>query len=240
VAKLRSRSSKLVCTAAVLACPIALVAASHAGATAATAAGNPPVTIRIEGATRTLLPTTIVHTLAGSITAGGAPAGACPGTSAAGALQAATHGSWSGSWSTTYNDYLISTILGETESGSPTYWDILVNNVAATTGACEIQLHPGDQLLFAAVGSSDKGYPLAIKAPSRVKKGHTFKATVVYYDAKGQARALAGATFAIGRHTGRTNAHGAISLTGGRRGLYTLRASAMGYIRTEATLRVIR
>jgi len=235
---LRSRRSKLVCTAAVLACPIALIATSHAGAASATAAGNPTVTIRIEGATHTLLPATTVHTGAGSITVGGAPAGACPETSAAGALQAATHGSWSGSWSTTYNDYLITTILGETESGSPAYWDILVNNVAATTGACEIQLHPGDQVLFAAVGTSDKGYPLAIEAPSRVKKGHTFKAKVVYYDAKGTPRPLAGATLAIGRHTGKTNARGAITLTGGRRGLYSLRASASGYIRTEATLRV--
>jgi hypothetical protein len=228
-----------VCAAAVLGFPIALVAASHAGAATASAASSSAITIRIEGATRTLLSTTTVHTQAGSITAGGAPAGACPETSAAGALQAATHGSWSGSWSTTYNDYLITTILGETESGSPTYWDILVNNVAATTGACEIQLHPGDQLLFAAVGTSDKGYPLAIEAPSRVKKGHTFKAKVVYYDAKGQPTPLAGATLAIGRRTGRTNAHGTISLTGGRRGLYTLRANATGYIRTEATLRVV-
>jgi Domain of unknown function (DUF4430) len=239
VAKLRSSASKLVCMAAVLACPIALAAASHAGAASATAAGNPTVTIRIEGASRTLLPATTVHTQAGSITADGAPAGACPGTSAAGALQAATRGGWSGSWSTTYNDYLITTILGETESGSPTYWDILVNNVAATTGACEIQLHSGDQLLFAAVGASDKGYPLAIEAPSRVKKGHTFRVRVVYYDAKGQRRALAGAMLAIGRHSGKTNARGVITMTGGRRGVYMLRASATGYIRAESTLRVV-
>ena len=52
----------------------ALVALSLIFAGAAVAAGT-SVSVRVEGLTRTLLPTTVVHTHSGSITKGGTPAG---------------------------------------------------------------------------------------------------------------------------------------------------------------------
>ena len=106
------------------------------------AAGGAERTIRIEGKAKTLLATTKAVGEAGSITKGGAPKGACPGDTAQGALDVATHHRWSGKWSDSYDEYEIITILGDTESGTKSYWEIFVNNVAATSGACEIKLAP--------------------------------------------------------------------------------------------------
>ena len=68
--------------------------------TAALAAGPTTVSVRIEGTSRTLLAATNVRTHSGSITKGGAPAGACPATTAAGALDDAAHHKWTGSYGT--------------------------------------------------------------------------------------------------------------------------------------------
>jgi hypothetical protein len=126
------------------------------GATLALAVASPAalgagtqVTVRVEGKKHTLLRTKSVRTRGGFITRGGAPAGACPATSGAGALDAATSHHWSGPWNSMFNEFEIKTILGDTESTSKFYWGIWINNHYATTGACELKVHRGDQLLFA-------------------------------------------------------------------------------------------
>ena len=45
---------------------------------------NSAISVRVEGAKRTLLPATAAHAESGSITKGGTPAGTCPGSSATG------------------------------------------------------------------------------------------------------------------------------------------------------------
>ena len=104
------------------------------GATLALAVASPvalgagtPVTVRVEGKTRTLLQAKSIHTGGGFITRNGAPSGACSANSGAGALDVATKHRWAGSWSTSFNDFLISKILGDTESSSKFYWGIWVN-----------------------------------------------------------------------------------------------------------------
>jgi hypothetical protein len=246
------RKHRFAAVAALSACPVALmgatatVATSAAAPAAATAAARsvvaaqagPTVTVRIEGASGTLLPTTTVHTQAGFLTNYGAPQGACPASSAAGALQVATRGQWSGSWSSSYKDYFITTILGDTESGSTSYWDILVNHIAASTGACGIQLHGGDRLLFAAVSTTAKGYPLAVQLLSKPVVNRPFRVRVVFYDAKGVPRPLAGATVTaqdksaptrVKSHV--TNTRGVATLTESKLGRIELGARDSGYVR---------
>ena len=121
------------------------------------AAAGPTVTVRIEGAKRTLLAATAVHTTRGWLTRGGAPKGACSAASAAGALRSRPRGRWSGSWESKYGDYFVTRILGDTEGGKTSYWDLLVNNVAASTGACGVKLRNGDHLVFAAVPEQRDG-----------------------------------------------------------------------------------
>jgi hypothetical protein len=222
--------------AAVLACSIAAAAAPAAVA----GASLPKVTVRIEGKAQTLLAATTVQTRSGSITKGGAPTGACPASSAQGALNVATKGNWSGSWSTTYKEYFVTKILGDKESGTKDYWEIFVDNVAASAGACDIQLHSGEQLLFAVVPVTGPTiYPLGVEIPSVIVVGRPFDVRVVYYNARGKARPLAGAKVAVGSHSGPTNSRGEISLTGSHTGTFTLQASAKGYIRDEVQIHVM-
>ena len=134
----------------------ATVAAAAAGTAAAASlafAGTAPITVRVEGVKHELLPPTVVHEHAGSLTRFGAPSGKCSDDSAAGALDSATHHNWQGTWESSFGDYEITSILGETHtfSSSKDYWEVFVNNIAAQTGACEIKLKPGEQILFAAV-----------------------------------------------------------------------------------------
>ncbi len=208
--------------------------------TALSAASGTKVSIRIEGSKRTLLAKTTVRAPAkGWITKDGAPKGKCPADSAAGALNVATHGAWSGSWEGKYDDYFITKILGETENGAKAYWEIFVNNVAASTGACEIKLHTGDRLLFAAVSASKKHeYPLVIKAPKTATVGAPLRVIVDYVNGKGKAQPLAHATVTAGKATATTDAKGVARLSPKHAGTLTLGAHKRGYVR--AAVRTVK
>jgi hypothetical protein len=207
---------------------IALVLATAAVARQA------PVTIRIEGKTRALLSQTVARTHGGSITTGGAPNGACPGSSAQGALDVATHHRWSGKWFGSLGSYELFTILGDHESGTQAFWEILVNNVPASAGACELKLHPGDQLLFAVVPVKGTAYPLGISAPSTAVAGHPFAVKVTWFDAKGHAKPLAGAVV----NGKRTNHSGVVRIVASKAGTLVVRAGKNGYIRDETSVKV--
>jgi hypothetical protein len=163
--------------------------------------------------------------------------------SGASALQAATKGAWSASWSSSLSDWEVLKILGETDNYTTThsYWEVFVNDVPASTGICGIKpLHGGEQILLAAVGASESpADPLGLELPSTATVQGRFTAKVVYYTAKGQPKPLAGATVVFPGHTTKTNAHGETeSLIPTSAGSFVLRAYKQGYIRTEATLKV--
>jgi len=115
---------------------------------AALAAAPSNVTVQVQGKGKTLLASTQVTVGNGSITKGGAPAGKCPDDSAQGALNAATHGRWSGKWYASYNEYFITTILGTSETSKKYYWGLYVNGAPASKGACDVKLKAGDKILF--------------------------------------------------------------------------------------------
>jgi hypothetical protein len=231
------RSSIISAAVAMVVGALALGAMS----TALAAGSGQKVAIRIEGAKHTLLARTAVRApAAGWITKDGAPKGKCPANSAAGALNVATHRAWSGTWSSKYNDYLITKILGDSERGAKAYWEILVNNVAASTGACEIKLHPGERLLFAAMPLTGTGYPLVMKAPRTASAGASLKVTVDYVNGKGVAVPLAGATVRTHRGaTAKTNKKGIATLRPKHVGKLMLLAHKTGYVRAAArTVRI--
>jgi hypothetical protein len=88
-----------------------------------------------------------VHGEKGSITKGGTPKGKCPGNSAAGALDAATHGKWSGKYFSSFSDIEVTSILGVKAPGSD-FWELVVNGKPASKGVCAVKLRPGEKLLF--------------------------------------------------------------------------------------------
>ena len=219
------------------------------------AAGATNVTVRVEGHNKALLAPRTVHVRSGWITRYGAPRGKCPASSAQGALDAATSHRWRGTWTTQFGpEYEVTSILGETHSfSSKYYWEIFTNNVAATAGGCEIKLHRGETLLFAAVPQSVvTQYPLGVSVPSRVIAGRPFDVKVVYYNAKGKARPLANAKVTLGGisaepvpHggvTAKTNAKGIARVTESHAGLMDVTASKagsskVGYIRAAPVVR---
>jgi hypothetical protein len=209
----------------------AFVLAGAATASTAAAAGT-TVTVRVEGKSKTLLPAKSVTAHGGVVRMDGHT---CPGTSGAGALNAATHGAWSGKFFTGLGIEVLK-ILGETDSYTSTksYWELFVNNVASQQGMCGITLHRGEQILFAAVPATGTEYPLEVIAPSHVSKGHAFTVTVKAWGAHGKAKPLAGAK--VGGAT--TNRHGTATLTLTHTGKTTLTATSKGFIRAEAQLRV--
>jgi hypothetical protein len=219
--------------------PIALAAAAIALAlvpTAALAAGGTTVNVRIEGQSRTLLADTNVQTHTGSITKGGAPAGTCPATTAAGALDVATHHNWNGS--SGQFGVSVTSILGEAHPfTSEDYWSIWVDNRFASAGICSLKLHRGEQLLFAAVSQKVTEYPIVLTGPKHATTGHPFKVKASYFNAKGAAKPLAKAQILAGPINATTGRDGTASITTTKSGPLKLRASSTGYIRS-ATLRV--
>jgi hypothetical protein len=132
-------------TLAALAGAIVMALASSAGALAA--GSGPSVTVQVKTLTKTLLKPTAVHAEKGSITKGGTPRGKCPGASAAGALDAATHGRWTGKYFASVGGIFITSILGVKPHGSD-FWEVVVNGKPSNKGVCEVKLHTGERLLF--------------------------------------------------------------------------------------------
>ena len=220
---------------ATLAVAVASVSAAPAIAvapqSAASAAAGTNVTVRIEGQSKTLLASTPAKTHGGSIRKNHTPKGQCPATSAAGALDVATNHDWSGH----YDKGLgleITSILGETHKFSSKYfWELFVNNVAANFGACQQTLHRGDKLLFAAVPQKGFEYPIVIRSPRRATVNHVFNVHVVYYNARGKAKALNHALVTVHGKSVRTKANGIVGIKWGSKGTIVITASRRGYIR---------
>jgi hypothetical protein len=196
----------------------------------ALAAGT-SVSVRVEGLNRTLLPTKVVQTDSGSsITKGGTPAGTCPSTSGAGALDVATHHRFNGTYDSSFG-LEITQILGETHVfSSPNYWSVWVDNRYAPTGVCGLKLHRGEQLLFAAVSGKGSPFPIVITAPRRATTGHPFAVKAYYYNAKAARKPLPGVSFK--GTSGTTNKQGVVSLAAQRKGKLKLTGTLKGYIRS--------
>ena len=128
-----------------------LGAALTAVQTTASAVGAPStaITVRVEGPKRTLVPATSVVLSNGTIVKDGVATDSCSGTSAAGALELATRGDWSGTWSASFNAYFLTTIDGLAfPSTGAEYWAFWVNDAPSSEGICSYDPKPGDSLLF--------------------------------------------------------------------------------------------
>jgi hypothetical protein len=210
---------------------LALGGASLALAVAPAAALAAKVSVRIEGASKTLQAAKTIQTPSGSITKFGAPAGACPAASALGALNTATHGRWKGKYYSSFSDYLITSILDETGN-----WGIWVDNKYSTKGACEIKPHPGEQLLFAVDSLKKHEHPLGIIAPAKAKAGKVFKLKIVSYSNEGQATPLAGAVLHGGGGPDTlSDKQGFVPVADGAAAKLTFTATDEGFIRSAAT-----
>jgi hypothetical protein len=124
----------------------ALAVTSLTAGPAVAAVAGPSVHVQIRTQSRTLRQVT-VRGERGWITRGGTPRGKCSGDSAAGALNAATHGRWTGKYYASVGGIFVTSILGIRPKGSD-YWSLSVNGRTSSLGVCAVRLHPGERLQF--------------------------------------------------------------------------------------------
>jgi hypothetical protein len=231
-----------IAAALTLACAAALATAvDGAGATNAPA-GSAAITVRVEGPSSTLLPASAVTLSSTRVSKDGVAADSCAGTSAAGALQAATHGDWKGTWSASYRSYFLTGIEGLTFPASgATYWAFWVNDAPSAEGICSYQPKAGDSLLFFpdCYGKScpPNAGVLGLKAPAVAVVGTPFTVSVTAYsDAKGTPSRAAGATVSAGVVSAKTGAAGTATLKLAHAGTLTLLVTAPHAVRDEARI----
>src|ERR1700733_8812655 len=127
----------------------AIVMAVAGTGVALASTSGPSVTVQVKNGTKTLSSAT-VHGEKGWITKGGTPKGKCSGSSAAGALDAATHGKWAGKYYSSVPGIFVTSIDG-VKPKSPDYWGFYVNAKSSIKGICAVKLHPGEKLVFKVV-----------------------------------------------------------------------------------------
>ena len=217
-------------------------------------AGTPAsVTVRVEGLTETKVPLTQVTTTTEPVVKDGKPADSCPGTSAAGALQLATAGNWSGTW---YGGevkggvfeglgYSVETIAGESYPFTgATFWDLWINNKAEEEhGICGAEMQPGDQVLFFPCQyeeGKECPNPLEIEAPATADLGEPVNAIVRHYNKKGEPTPAAGAHIEWRGGSAMTDAQGDATLAFYSIGAYVLHVTGaeagLGTVRTGASI----
>jgi hypothetical protein len=240
--RLRSRSSSSSSLLGTLAVALLLLLSFASSASAAEPA---TVTVRVEGLSQTLIPPTQVTTTTTAVVKNnkeGNPEGSCPGTSAAGALELATGGNWSGKW---YGGevkegafmglgYSVETIAGESYPFTGNYfWDFWLDNKAQEEGICSADLKAGDQvLLFPCYYEEGKECPtpLGIEAPSKADVGEAVAVTVKQYNPKGEEKPAVGATVSGGGVNATTDSQGHATLKFSGDGTYTLHAVGSGEV----------
>lgn len=205
---------------------------------------NGPVSVRVEGASATLIPPTVVATQSKAYTPFG-KAHACPGTSAAEALDLATLANsttWDGTFFS-FGDYLITSIAGEAHPTGPSdgsYWNFWYDHTPAQLGVCGQQLNSNDEILFfpdcfspcpAGFVSPDV---LGMTAPTIAQKGSPVPVSVTSYaSADGAPSPASGATVSGTTALSATGTNGAANLTFPSVGTFVIRATAPHSIRSE-------
>jgi hypothetical protein len=212
------------------------------------AAGPATVTLRVEGASRTIFEGPVatdaktIHMASGPAFGGTYPGGDEPCTGTNGGNQghysgpgatpntalddAAATGafSWYGPYDSGYEDFFVDTIAGEGSLNGP-YWDARTNGISNDRGGCQIELQNGDEVLFAIDGFGKPG--LKLSGPATAAPGQAVQGKVT--DAQSGAP-IAGAT--VGGAT--SGADGSVALGPfADRGDHDLKADKPGTVRSN-------
>lgn len=203
------------------------------------------VTVRIEGLKKTLLLAKKVTLKAGTTTRDGH---VTSNLTAQGALNAVTKGRWAGYWDASMGWDTMS-ILGERDAymtehgfkGTKSYWALFVNTQYASFGASSTVSTNGEVFTFAAVGNSwNPGDLTALSAPAKATKGRSFTVKAFYYTSAGKKEPLAGASVEVAGKTYKTGKAGTVKVAVKHIGTVTLTESKAGYVRDEATVKVVK
>jgi hypothetical protein len=216
------------------------LAALAAAALLAAPAHAANVTVRVEGATQTLVPRTPVTT---TTTPAGKDGKNCSGTSALGALDTATAGDWSGTYFDSFSSWFVETIKGETHASNEAgYWALWINNVHSDLGLCGAETQEGDEVL---VVPDNAGPLLELSGlPATVAPGQAVTLRVTEhgfvtnpdFSTTTSSQPADGATVTYGGSAATTGADGTVQVSFGSSGPVTVQASQAGHVRSVAAL----
>jgi hypothetical protein len=186
------------------------------------AAGPANVTVRVEGSADTLVPRTTVRTTTTPVNKDGQAGHTCTGTSVAGALEVATGGAWTATWSGSLK-YFVTGIKGEAPSGAD-FFSLWINGRESQLGVCDAELQEGDDVLFfvaRCVAGPPPDYacqnppvlPLVLTAPATATAGQPFTVRVTELASNGAASPVSGATVSGGGASAATGTDGTATLT---------------------------
>lgn len=219
---------------------IGLAAGILAVAVSASPALATTVTVRVEGASDTLVPQTAVNTTATAVNKDGVAGHDCTGTSAAGALEQATGGGWTGPWNAGLG-YSVNAVKGESHLfGGGSFWGFFLNDKLAPVGICGAELQAGDKVLFAPIGETATSFGVldVSGVPAIVAPGRPFTVTVARtvsdFSPASTREVVAGATVSGGGATATTAADGVAQLTLTARGPASVRAAHGSDIRSPS------
>ncbi|MGH2911719.1 MAG: hypothetical protein ACRDJ3_04510 [Solirubrobacteraceae bacterium] len=214
--------------------------------------GGTPVSVRVEGLAKTLLPETTVNAKPKTINKDGKPTDVCEGASGAVALEDATHGHWTAGGFFSGLGYSLEGIEGESYSFSSSYyWSFWVDNKPSTTGICAA-VHAKEKLLFfpqcskESASSCPQGMfdPAVLLVKQSAKKAHVGKAVAFSVSSlanlTGKPSPGAGVKLSGGGCPATTGASGKAKLTFAKAGKYKVVASAPNSVRDEIAVTVTR
>jgi len=204
--------------------------------TAALAKKSVTVNVRVEGVHKTLFEgdvKTTVHKVNGHDGTGAHKcdgtnngASSTPGPTVTGGFDDGAklaRVTWGGSWSASFEDFLINRV-GSDSSTSSKFWSLELNDQDLSVGGCQQKVKPHDRVLVAFDGFGRK--LLELSGPKTARVGKSFQLTVV--DGR-SGQPVKGAKV---RHR-KTDKHGRVRLTLKRPGLAQLKARKFGTIRSN-------
>jgi hypothetical protein len=203
-------------------------------------AGPANVQVRVEGATSTLLPRTAVTTTTAPVNKDGQAGHDCSGTSAAGALERATAGNWTGTWSSMFSQYSVDTVMGASP-GTNQYWAFWLNYEYSNAGICGAELQAGDDVLLFldcfGAGCVNPAPLRLFQVPAKAAPGSTAAVLVRAYQADQtnfpvvtSAVPAVGATVTVGGQQYTTGSDGIANVTFTGSGPVSLRATKPGFV----------
>jgi hypothetical protein len=208
--------------------------------TAAPAALAAPVgvTVRVEGAGKTILEVPVTsdgHDITtpssgGSHPCDGTNAGAFPSpvptpTAALDDAARENNVSWDAAWFASFSDFLVNRVADEPETSSQ-FWGLIVNGKFASAGGCQTRLNQGDEALYA-FDAFSKTAVLRLTGPGTAVVGQPINVTVAdtQNDVPAANATVQGAT---------TGADGVATVTFADKGIYRLKAERSDAVRSNA------
>jgi hypothetical protein len=203
------------------------------------------VTVRIEGATRTIFEgpvlvegRTVTTESGGSHECNGTNDGAYPHpvpVPTAALADAAMLGgfTFNAEWFPEFEDFLV-TRIAETSETSTEFWGVLVNYELISVGGCEFRLQNGDEVLWA-FNAFNAEHFLKLSGPNFSLTGHP---TTVKVTEGSDGEPIAGALVEApnGTQEAETNAKGEATITFRHPGLVFLKASKPGSVRSNSLI----